>query len=273
MTPGPRLAGTHVLVTRPRGRAEELCFLLEDEGATVALLPLLELLPPEDPRPLQAAAERLSRYDWVVVSSPQAVEALVEAAREAGTQGALARARLAAVGPKTAKRARRLGVEPTLLALESTGTGLFEALQPHLEPGAEVLLLVAENGRPELTLLLEEADVRLTRVVAYRSQAAAVPKEALASLLARPPDVVVFASPRTAEAFLEAADGLGAQPPRHAGLALLRRTRLVAIGPTTAGALQGLGLEVTAVAERPTAEAVVEAVIRAVGEALRPEAG
>ena len=52
-----RLEGIRVLVTRPRERSEELCFLLEDEGAQVLHVPLLELRPPEDPRPLVAAAE------------------------------------------------------------------------------------------------------------------------------------------------------------------------------------------------------------------------
>ena len=41
---GQRLAGMRVLVPRPRERAEQLCFLLEDEGAEVLAVPLLELL-------------------------------------------------------------------------------------------------------------------------------------------------------------------------------------------------------------------------------------
>src|SRR4051794_6815347 len=80
-----RLAGIRVLVTRPRERAEELCFLLEDEGAEVIALPVLELKPPANPRPLQAAAEGAQRYRWVVFASPTAVEAWMEALREAGT--------------------------------------------------------------------------------------------------------------------------------------------------------------------------------------------
>ena len=57
-------------MTRPRERAEELCFLLEDEGAEVLSVPLLELRPPEDPRPLASAAEHIQRYKWVVFASP-----------------------------------------------------------------------------------------------------------------------------------------------------------------------------------------------------------
>ncbi|HMK73370.1 MAG TPA: uroporphyrinogen-III synthase, partial [Myxococcaceae bacterium] len=83
-----RLAGCRILVTRPRARAEELCFLLEEEGAEVVSLPLLELEPPGDGRPLRAAVEGLGRFAWVAFASPSAVEAVVEAARTAGSTSA-----------------------------------------------------------------------------------------------------------------------------------------------------------------------------------------
>jgi len=60
-----RLAGVRVLVPRPRERAEQICFLLEDEGAEVLAIPLLELEPPGDPRPLRAAAELLRKGNRV----------------------------------------------------------------------------------------------------------------------------------------------------------------------------------------------------------------
>jgi uroporphyrinogen-III synthase len=72
---GLRLEGCRVLVTRPRARAEELCFLLEDEGAEVVVLPLLELEPPSDTRALRAAAETLGRFTWVAFASAAGVEA------------------------------------------------------------------------------------------------------------------------------------------------------------------------------------------------------
>ena len=90
--------------------------------------------------------------------------------------------------------------------------------------------------------------VRVTRVTAYRTTPAALSPEAQEQLRTAPPDVVLFASPRTVEVFLEAA-----------GRERLEQARVVAIGPTTAGALVRLGIEVAAVAERPTPEGLVEA--------------
>lgn len=258
----PRLEGVRVLLTRPRGRNEELAFLLEDEGAEVAALPMLELLPPTDARPLAAAAEHVSRYRWVLFTSPAAVDAFHEALREAGTRRSLERTRLGAVGPKTARALTQLGFTVAAEAVDTTGAGLFEALKHELQAGDEILLPVAEEGRTELREALIEAGFQVTIVAAYRAEAAPVDDALKESLLESPPRVIVLGSPRTAEALF---DGLGETvDPMLAG------AKLVAIGPTTAAALETLGRPAAEVAERPTSEALVEAVVRAV---LRPLEG
>lgn len=253
---GARLQGVRVLVTRPRERARELCFLLEDEGAEVIALPLLELVPAADPRPLRAAAERAQRYAWVAFASPSAVQAWVEAVREAGGSELLRRARIAAVGPKTARAAREYGLSVEVEASVATGAGLADALEGRVQPEEELLLPVAEDGRADLFEALSAAGVRATRVVAYRSVTAEVDAAALGALAAAPPDVVLFGSPRTAEAFLE----VTGEP----GRGWLARARRVAIGPTTAAALERLGFPSSAVARRPTSEDLLEAAIAAV---------
>ena len=256
MSAGARLQGVRVLVTRPRERAGELCFLLEDEGAEVVSIPLLELLPPEDPRPLRAAAERIQRYAWIAFASPGAVQALVEASREAGSSEQLQRTPVAAVGPKTAQAAREYGLRIELQAAVATGAGLAEALKDRYQPEDEILLPIAEGGRTELFDALSAAGARVTRVVAYRSVNAEVDAAVLESLAGAPPDVVLFGSPRSAEAFLERAGERGRE--------VLAQARRVAIGPTTAAALEGMGFPPTAVARRPTAEGLLEAAIAAV---------
>jgi len=250
-----RLAGCRVLVPRPRERAEALCFLLEDEGAEVVALPVLELLPPTDPRPLRAAAEMVHRYAWIAFASPAGVDACVEAVREANGLERLSRVKLAAVGPRTAKALASLGLA---VALESSGGGgsLAEALLPRLSAGDEVLLPAAEEGRTELAEALDAAGVAVTRVAAYRAERAALDEEALATLAASPPAAVVLASPRTAEALLDAIGSRGA--------AWFGAAKRVAIGPTTAAALSQLGWPADQVAAAPTPEGLVEATCRAV---------
>lgn len=252
----PRLSGVRVLLTRPRERSQELSFLLEDEGAEVLSVPLLELAPPEDPRPLKAAAEQLQRYAWIVFASPSGIQAWVEAVREAGTGEHLRRPRVAVVGPRTAQAAREFGLDVAVEAQVNTGTGLAEALKTELHAGDEILMPAAQEGRLELLQELEDAGHRVSRVAAYRSTAGEVSDEVVSDVLATPPKVILFASPRTVEAFM---DRFGEKAPE-----LLAGAGRVAIGPTTAAALERLGHPASAVAERPTSEALLEAAIQAV---------
>jgi uroporphyrinogen-III synthase len=250
-----RLAGVRVLVPRPRERSEQLCFLLEDEGARVLAIPLLELEPPTDPRPLQAAAELLRRFAWVAFASERGVTALVEAARTAGTLDVLRTRKLAAVGPGTAAALGAVGLEVTLVANVSTGEGLAEALLPRLQPAEVVLLPAAEEGRRSLEEGLRVAGVTVERVAAYRSRPAGSVPEGWAEVVAHPPRCVLFGSPRTVEAFL-GLPGAGA---------LVPRVKAVAVGPTTAAALRAQGWEPAAIATAPTPPEWVEAAVQAVG--------
>src|SRR6185295_5446890 len=231
MTAG-RLQDVHALVTRPRERAEELCFLLEDEGARVTALPLLELVPPEDPRPLQAAAERLSRFDWVAFSSPSGVAALVDAARQAH------------------------GLSVERQAGAGGGAALAEVMRPSLHPGDRVLLPAAAGGRPELREALEALGAEATQVCAYRALEVELDAALVAGLERDPPALAFFGSPRTAEALW---DALGPDRAR----ALLAGAASIAIGPTTRAALDELGAPRAATAPRPTPEAMVDAAVSA----------
>lgn len=255
---GPRLVGVRVMVTRPRERSHELCFLLEDEGAEVLALPLLELQPPTDERALRAVAERLGRFTWVAFASPSGVQALSEAAREAGTRDALYRLKVAVVGPKTAYAAREHGLHVHLEAEpeQATGAALSAELQKLLGPEDHVLLPGAEEGRTELRETLAGSGFAVTWVAAYRSSPMALSGEARAVLEGPAPDAVVLASPRTCEALWELPGGRG-----HA---IAQKAKLVAIGPTTEAALHRYDLHAAEVAETATNEGLVEAVVRAV---------
>ena len=61
------LEGKRIVVTRPESKplADELDRL----GAEVTIVPLIEILPAEDRRPLDAALDNVSNYDWVIFTS------------------------------------------------------------------------------------------------------------------------------------------------------------------------------------------------------------
>ena len=65
---GP-LAGQTVLVTRPENQAHSLAGLLESQGATLLLQPVIEIREPDNWSLVDAAIERMGEFSWLVFVS------------------------------------------------------------------------------------------------------------------------------------------------------------------------------------------------------------
>jgi uroporphyrinogen-III synthase len=239
---GAPLAGVRVVVTRAGRQAGGLAAALAAAGATVEPLPLLEVVPPAEPAPLERAAAELPLYDWVVFTSTNAVHALLPRA-----PGALPpRLRMAAIGAATAAALRGLGIEPTLVAAagEESAGGLLAALLPHLDCGQRVLLPQAADALPTLRDGLRAAGIAAVAVAAYEKRLPPEARRRAAELFAgQPIGWVTFTSPSTVRHF--AALFADDWPPRRAEL------RAASIGPVTSAELRRHGVEPAAEAARP----------------------
>ena len=78
------LAGRRVLVTRAAHQAGKLSEGLRAKGAEPVEVPVLEIFPPEDFEPLDRALRQLDEYDWLILTSANAVRALAERAAALG---------------------------------------------------------------------------------------------------------------------------------------------------------------------------------------------
>ena len=246
----PPLAGLRVVVTRAEHQSEGLAAAFERAGARAELLPLLEVVPPADPRPLERAAADLASYDWLVFTSANAVEAFLPL-----TGPLRSDLRIAAVGPATAAALRAFGSEPHLTARRAEAEGLAADLAPQIA-GKRVLLPQAADARPALLQELKEAGAEAVAVVAYDKRfPPEAPARATALFAASPIGWVTFTSPRIVRHFVELC---GADWDRRKG-----ELRAVSIGPVTSAELRRFGVEPAAEAKRPGDEEMVAAVIAA----------
>lgn len=249
------LAGVRVVVTRGTRQASGLAAALAAAGAAVEPLPLLEVVPPAEPAPLARAAAELPLYDWVVLTSTNAVHALLPRAPAALPS----RLRTAAVGAATAAALRGLGVEPTLVAWagnESAG-GLLAVLLPHLDCGQRVLLPQAADALPTLRDGLRAAGIAAVAVAAYDKRLPAAARSRAEELFAgQPIGWVTFTSPSIVRNFATLFGD--AWPPRRGEL------RAASIGPVTSAELRRQGVEPAAEAARPADADLAAAVAVAV---------
>lgn len=259
---GP-LAGQHVLITRPPGQNRPLRARLEAAGAAVTTASTIRLVPPTDPLALPRATERLAAYDWVVVTSVNAVDRLAEALRAAGRPKALRTCRLAAVGPSTAAAARSNGATdclvPTVYRGEALADGIVAATRPEARRGVRVLLVQAEGARPVLRDRLRAAGAEVEVAPAYAVEAnRGVRTRLLEFIELGRGDWLTFTASSAARAFARLVG------PQTGG------ARVAAISPVTAATLAELGLPVHVVAETHSMPGLVEALVRAVARPGRP---
>lgn len=261
MTSDGALAGRRVLVCRAAADSAELLSNLVELGAHAVARPLLDISPASDQRALFEAAERWNRgeYEWLVVTSANGVEPFVRAAGRTSS-GDEQPSKIAAVGPATAAALRRWGLNVDLVPQhEYSGRGLAEALLSQLRGSVwatSAVLPISHLASDVVQHALESAGHRVHRVEAYRT----VPNgQAVRALLehTRFDAVLLFSASGAAEL----ARNISVVP---------QETRLVAIGPPTAAALEARGVRVDAIAKRHTSRGLIDAVVGLLGRSSDP---
>lgn len=165
------LQGKTVVVTRAPHQADALALLLAEAGAMPAFYPCVDIAPPDDPAPLDAAlrAAEMGEFDWLTLTSANAVWAVSRRLAELGLPlTVLHGLRLATVGAATAAAARDvLGLHADTIPDEFSSAALAQVLTPLAE--ARVLLPVSSLAETALADALRAQGAAVTYVVAYKT--------------------------------------------------------------------------------------------------------
>jgi uroporphyrinogen III methyltransferase/synthase len=251
------LFGRRVVVTRARAQAGELSEELERLGAEVLEFPTIEIQPPEDFGPLDAAIRDLDSFDWLIFTSVNGVEAFLRRLAHHGLdlRAMPRRTRVAAIGPATAQKIREVGLRVDVVPKEFRAEALIEEVTGVSLAGRRVLIPRARVARGILPEKLREAGAEVVVPPAYESVPSSEGKDALAKKLrAGEVDCVTFTASSTVENFVRA---FGAKVAAR----LLARTRVACIGPMTADTARGHGIRVDSEAREYTIPGLIEAVV------------
>jgi uroporphyrinogen III methyltransferase/synthase len=246
------LFGTRVLVTRPTNQAESLVAQLTELGAGVLVQPAIEIGPPDDWAPVDRAVASLDRYDWLVFSSANGVQALLERLLAGGDLRALAGVKLAAIGPGTADELARYHLRADLVPDQYRAESLAEELLRHLGTTSRLLLARASRGREVLAEQLTAAGHEVEQIVVYASRDVTQADADVAELLG---DGGIDWITVTSSAIARSLAAMFGDR--------LRKSKLATISPVTSATLSELGYEVAAEAGRYTITGLVEAIVAA----------
>jgi len=256
------LHGKRIVITRAKEQSEDLFQRLLALDAVPISAPLIRFAPAEESGPLDVALRNLDGFDWLFLTSQNALRFVLERARVLGislTQQATA-IRVAAVAPVTAAAAEKAGLAVSYVSMKHQGIGLAEELGPQLQ-GRRVLLPRSDKADRELPEALRKVGAEVVDLIAYHTLETQTEENKLPDIVRQGEmDAIVFYSPSAVHRFL---DILRSEQTEMAK----RKTLFVAIGPVTAAALRESGVKRIAQAADTATGAVLEALSGAFGSA------
>lgn len=223
------LTGRRILVTRARHQAGKLSDALRALGAEPVEVPVLEIQPPASYDDLDRALRQLDTYDWLIFTSANTVQAVLNRAG----QISLTHAKIAAVGEATAAAFRKSGLHVDYVPQNYVAESLIDSF-PEDVTGKRILLARASVARDVIPDALRARGAEVHIADAYRNGLPAEAPELLRQALLKPIDAATFTSSSTATHLAEAAAKAGIAFP-------FANVPAISIGPITSETLRELG--------------------------------
>ena len=248
------MRGVKVAVTRAQKQAGKLSRQLREAGADVLEIPTIRT-ERSDGKDIEEFAQLVvdaHTYDWLIFTSPNAVEYFFEAfykirsdAREIGGP------RIAAIGPATSAKLAEYRMATDLMPEKHVAEGLADAFEQEIGSieNTTMLWVRAKGAREVLPERLTTAGVILDEAIAYQTvPETADPGGMKKRFQEKGADIITFTSGSCVENFFDA------------GLEIPDGTMIATIGPITTAALEENGYTVDAEAETHDIPGLIAAV-------------
>ncbi|MGB8259737.1 MAG: uroporphyrinogen-III synthase [Terracidiphilus sp.] len=249
------LAGKRVLVTRAAHQAGKLSDGLRALGAEPVEVPVLEILPPESFAALDAALRQIATYDWLILTSANAVLSLMERGAALGVSlEQFQHLQVAVVGEATAAAGRKAGLPVTVVPESYVAESLVAALGERTA-ARRVLLARAAVARDVIPDALRVSGATVGVADAYRNAIPAGAQEQLRQASKMGIDAATFTSSSSVTHLADVVREAGLDWP-------LAGVKAVSIGPITSETLRASGWEPASEADPHDIPGLVAAVSR-----------
>jgi uroporphyrinogen III methyltransferase/synthase len=245
------LKGRTILITRTKeGNISERT-KLKALGARIVELPSIELGPPTDTNPIDAAIKDISTFEWIVFTSASGVKAFFERLESERREKQAIKAEFACVGPQTQKALEAEGFRATVVPREFLTKNLGLELVKRFDlKGKRALLARSEEASPEIAIILRGAGAIVVEAPVYRTMPPKEKKPVRGDLMDEITDITLT-SPSTVDGLIS---NLSAKEVNS------RKIRIHCIGPVTASRAMQAGLKVSTTARRHTIDGLIAAI-------------
>jgi uroporphyrinogen-III synthase len=248
------LAGKRVVITRPQqadgSSGDELGAELQKQGAQPIYIPTIELVPTIESDALQKAVGKIENYDWLIFTSPNAVE-FFWSQMPAGTIEQIGEStKIGAVGPATKAALWAWGLNVDAMPSIYLGLEITSAVGKVF--GKRILLPRSAQAGSELPAQFRQLGAEVVEIAVYTPMPVEL-NDAARATLASGVDVVTFASASAVRAFVNAVRS------DERLVNFWRGVTVACIGPSTAEAARSERFNVQVVATEHTSSGLVSA--------------
>jgi uroporphyrinogen III methyltransferase / synthase len=260
-----------ILITRAGPQSSPFSEQLQAQGARVVEMPTLAIGAPSTWEPLDQQLNQLSSFQWLVLTSVNGVEAVLDRYRQqfgtslaerqdrsVQTLGQTSALKIAVVGQKTAAALENAGIAIDFSPQEFVADALVAQFPEPLEGLRLLFPRVESGGRDVLVREFCDRGATVIEVPAYESRCpASIDPGALAALRSGQIQVITFASSKTVRHFVALIEAAGLD--RQS----LSTVHLASIGPQTSATCRELFGRVDIEATTYTLDGLTEAIVQA----------
>lgn len=252
----PSLNGKTIAITRPAGQTEEAGKQIIAMGGVPYYIPAIEIKGLSNPAPVKEFIAELEsgQVDYVILMSTNGVKYLFESADTLKLtdqlKKGLTKTFVVAVGPRTAEALKEAHVRVDMVPRKYSSEGLIESFQNLSISGKRIRIPRTSNASPTLADKLIEKGADVEEIYVYESSLPAdeeLKEKFYKDLASGKIDALVFGSGLSAKNIFKMLT-------EKASMEQLRkvikdRVTTVAIGPTTAQALEEMNIRVDVMPE------------------------
>ncbi len=256
---GNPLQGKRILITRPASRIRKICKMFREIGAEPLPYPTIQITDNEDEVGWNRfKTDAIIKGGWCVFTSEAGVDSFFDRLSDKGLDyRCMGGFKIAAVGSGTADAVCKHGFNVDLIPKKALVSTLTTELKGYIKSDQVVVRIRGNLGDRSIEDAVRSAGAKVIPLMVYHTSTAVWEPHWKSGIKDNPPDYILFTSGSTVTGFMEI---LGVDDARE----LAGRSKIVVIGPSTAGKAREHGLSVAVEAVVHNIDGIIDALVNRV---------
>ena len=224
------LFGLNICTTRSKEQSKELNEKILDLGGQVTEINTIKII--STASHLDKYSERLSSYDYVVLTSVNAVDIFFNRLKDLDIDIRSLKAEIVVIGKKTYEVVKEKGIIPFAMSKKFIAESLFERMQEFIKKGDKILLPQSKISRPYLYDSLTNVGCIVDKVDIYDTIEGDIKSKNSMENSIKEVDIILFTSPSTVKNLIN-----------MVGIENIKDKEIISIGEITQSEIEKQGLD------------------------------